>query len=362
MDAMKAIIKPADICIFDGHCDTLTEFDSARHTLLDSPTHFNVSKQLLYRRYLQVADIWVDRARHDVDARIDGYIGEFYRQLRLLNETGEAGAEPFEAVQILDRRGLDAYFDRAGTEKHKRVAALLLAIEGGECIDRDSVSAEAAGCEGQYRFDRLHDLFDRGVRLITLTWNTPNAMCDTHISPRDPAGLTPFGRAAVAEMNRLGIMIDLSHISDRGFWDVTEITRRPAVASHSDARAVCANSRNLTDDMFRALIKNGGVAGINFCTSFLGGSADLDRIIEHIEHFAGLGGVDNVGIGSDFDGIEVLPGGIDGAESLYKIIDRLLRMGYTEAQVRGIASDNFRRAFREVLPEGGKTDAAEKGA
>lgn len=356
---MNMMINPADICIFDAHCDTLTELKAGERSLLDAPTHFNVSKQLLYRRYLQVTDIWVDRGRHDVDARIDKYIDEFYRQLKLLNAAGAAGAEPFEVVQITDRRGLDEYFDVAGGGRNRRRAALLLGIEGGECIDADSRDTGAEG--GQYRFDRLHALFDRGVRLLTMTWNTPNAMCDTHLSAREPAGLTPFGRAAVEELNRLGIMIDLSHISDRGFWDVLELTRRPVVASHSDARAVCAHSRNLTDDMFRALIKNGGVTGINFCTSFLGGSKDIDRIIEHIEHFAALGGVDNVGLGSDFDGIEELPGGIDGAESMYKIIDRLLRMGYTEEQAKGIASDNFRRVFREVLPAGSESDAAEKG-
>ncbi|MBO5077244.1 MAG: membrane dipeptidase [Clostridia bacterium] len=359
MDTVKPAVSPKNMCIFDAHCDTLTELKAGERSLLDAPAHFNVSKQLSYRRYLQVTDIWVDSGRHDVDARVNKNIDEFYRQLKLLNTVGAQAAEPFEVAQITDRCGLDAYFDVDGGRGKKRQAALLLAIEGGECIDADSRGPGAD--EGQYRFDRLHELFDRGVRLLTMTWNTPNAMCDTHLNAREPAGLTPFGRAAVAELNRLGIMIDLSHISDQGFWDVLELTRRPVVASHSDARAVCAVSRNLTDDMFRALIKNGGVTGINFCTSFLGGSKDIDRIIEHIEHFAGLGGVDHIGLGSDFDGIEELPGGIDGAESMYKIIDRLLRMGYTEGQARGIAADNFRRVFREVLPAGSEPGTAEKG-
>ncbi len=339
--------------VFDAHCDTLTGFDPSVSSLYDAKTHFNVKKQCLYGRHIQVVDIWVDSARHNVTERVEKYIGEFYNQLGLLEKMGpEKGFLP---VFITDARQLEGFYDAASSEADPGEVpggtpckcGLILGIEGGECID-----ADAAGFKAGRGFETLEKLFSRGVRLITLTWNTPNEMSDTNCAARTEPGLTPFGRAVVREMNRLGIVIDLSHISDRGFWDVLSLTEKPVTASHSDSRELCPHSRNLTDEMFKALVRNGGVAGINFCTSFLGGSADVRRIIEHIDHFCALGGEKNVGIGSDFDGIDELPGGIDGAESLYKIFDGLLRMNYTEEQVRGIAYGNFLRLFEKTLPCG----------
>ena len=331
-DIQNSICRGFDF--FDAHCDTLTGFDTEKYTFYDADTHFNVKKQLGYSRYVQVADIWVDRARHNVEERITRYINEFGKQLELLKKKGE---DCFDVFFIRSKKELRDFYDRS--DNTRRRAGLILGIEGGECIDGDE------------DFAALHKLFGQGVRLITLTWNTPNTISDTNCSASDNPGLTPFGRKVVAEMNRLGMMIDLSHISDRGFWDVLDISKKPVITSHSDSRELCGHSRNLTDDMFMALCKKDGVTGINFCTAFLGGSKDITRILEHIEHFASLGGVDNIGLGSDIDGIDELPGGIDGAESMYKIIDGLLKLNYTEAQARGIAGGNFRRVFDAVLPQ-----------
>ncbi|MBO4326462.1 MAG: membrane dipeptidase [Clostridia bacterium] len=331
--------------IFDAHCDTLTEFDPGRSSLFDSKTHFNVERQLEYGRYVQVMDIWVDRARHDPEARTQHYLKEFERQLEVLREKGKSGETDgagFGVSFIKSREDLKEYYDPKGG----KCAGFILGIEGGECIDSDAEPFYSGNAE----FRMLNGLYAAGVRLITVTWNTPNAMSDTNCAANEKPGLTDFGKAAVLEMNRLGIMIDVSHLSDKGFEDVAEMSKKPFIASHSDSRVLCGHSRNLTDDMFKTLISAGGVTGINFCRDFLGGSADIDRILEHIEHFASLGGVANIGIGSDFDGIGRLPGGIEGAQSLYKIIDGLLKLNYTEAQVRGIAADNFRRVFEEVLP------------
>jgi membrane dipeptidase len=338
---------PGTFPVFDAHCDTLTGFDTEKYDLYTAPTHYNVRKQCMYGRYVQVVDIWVDSARHDTDGRVEKYIDEFHRQLTALERIGKDN--DFAPVHITTAGQLRAFYDtgRTGIDgKKEALAGLILGIEGGECIDGDAAPFRERG-----EFPRLKELFGKGVRLITLTWNTPNNMSDTNCAAREPAGLTDFGRAAVREMNRLGIVVDLSHISDKGFWDTLSVTEKPVVASHSDSRELCPHSRNLTDDMFRALIKNGGVTGINFCTSFLGGSADVEMMLKHIDRFCALGGVKNVGIGSDLDGIEVLPGGIDGAESLYKIFDGLLRMNYTEDQVRGIAYGNFQRVFEEALPD-----------
>lgn len=309
--------------VIDAHCDTLTMLDAGQR-LLDCPKHYNLQKQAAYARFLQVMDLWVDKAEHDVNARVDAYI-DFYHQ-----QVEEIGF----VETILNRRQLKEHFTALNPTKQ----AWLLGIEGGECVD-ESV-------------ERLHDLFQRGVRLITLTWNTPNRISDTNVTAREGAeGLTAYGREIVAEMNRLGMVIDVSHISDRGFWDVLETSAKPVVASHSNARTLCNHSRNLTDEMFLGLMKNGGVTGMNFCTEFLGGSEDVEQIVRHIEHFAGLGGIENIGMGSDFDGIDELPGGIQGTESLYRIFDRLLTLNYTDDQVEGIAWKNFYRVLDQVLPE-----------
>ncbi len=144
-------------------------------------------------------------------------------------------------------------------------------------------------------------------------------------------------------------MIDVSHLSDEGFCDVAEITSKPFIASHSNSRTVCPHFRNLTDDQFKVLIKRGGVAGINLCPDFLGTDPSVDSIVRHIEHFAALGGENNIGIGADFDGIGSLPRGIRGTEDLYKIFDRLLSLNYSQEQADKIAFSNMYRVFSEVL-------------
>ena len=308
--------------VIDAHCDTLTMLEPGQH-LLDCPKHYNVQKQSQYARFLQVMDLWVDKGEHPVNDRVNHYV-DFYRQ--------EVERTP-EIQTILTREDLVHYF----TCPTPQNPAWLLGIEGGECAD-DSL-------------ERLQKLFDQGVRLITLTWNTPNEISDTNLVQRtENPGLTPYGREVVREMNRLGMIIDVSHISDAGFQDVLETTEKPIVASHSNARCLCPHSRNLTDAMFKDLMKNGGVTGMNFCTEFLGGSEDLEQIVRHIEHFAGLGGIAHIGMGSDFDGIDELPGGIRGTESLYRIFDRLLQLNYTDEQVEAIAWKNFYRVFSSVLP------------
>lgn len=332
--------------VFDAHCDTITALGGDNYDLFNAPAHLNASKMLCYPRYLQVADIWVDKGSHNVTERVKKYTDLFYSQLGIIRNKAGMSEGRFEAAQIRTKRDLEAFFKDAdpfkeplaGGKERSRIG-FLLGIEGGECIDGDG------------SFERLRSLYDAGVRLITLTWNTPNDISDTNLVSRKNGGLTPFGIRALAEMNRLGIMADVSHISDKGFWNVLEYSKKPVIASHSDSRTLCRHSRNLTDDMFISLAEKGGVAGINFCTAFLGGSEDIDSIIRHIEHFAGLRGTENIGIGSDFDGIDRLPGGIDGAESTYKIFDALLKMNYTEESVKGIAWGNFRRVFGQVLPD-----------
>lgn len=175
------------------------------------------------------------------------------------------------------------------------LASAMLTVEDGACIDG--------------RIERVKTLYDRGVRLITLTWNYEN--CIGFPNADDPGlhakGLKPFGFEVLAEMEKLGIIADVSHLSEGGFWDVAREAAKPFVASHSCARALCGHRRNLTDRQLRALADRGGVCGVNFFSEFLktgsGYTADED-ILRHMEHIVKVAGIETAALGSDFDGID----------------------------------------------------------
>ena len=153
-------------------------------------------------------------------------------------------------------------------------------------------------------------------------------------------------------MERLGMVVDVSHLSNKGFWDVMEIAKKPIVASHSNALALCSHPRNLSDDQLKALKKNGGVTGINFCASFLenNSNATLDDIVRHIEYINGLIGEGHVGFGSDYDGVDNnLPKGGENPSCFDAIAERLLKLNYSEKSVSDICHGNFLRVFKEVL-------------
>lgn len=314
--------------IFDAHCDTITTLQ-AEDNLYDAPRNFNLKQLENYDYFTQVMAIWVDIAK-DGDSLWDNlqkHIARFYLEL-----------EKNPSVKLLKTKN-DILESKKGTN-------LILGIEGGEAVGKDIANVEK--------------LYNQGVRLITLTWNNPYAISDTNCitveclnGEKDyKGGLTKFGKEVVKEMNRLGMMIDVSHLSDKGFYDLLETSSKPFIASHSNSRNLCNHPRNLTDDMFKELIKIGGVAGINFYHAFLTtekAEADMTDIVRHIEHFMSLGGEKNVGIGTDFDGIDYLPKGFRGACDLGTIYEALLKLNYNEDIVRDIMCGNMERVFAECL-------------
>lgn len=184
----------------------------------------------------------------------------------------------------------------------------------------------------------LEDLYRLGFRITTLGWNEKNPLTGSH---KTGGGLTDLGRAYVREAQRLGMVVDVSHISDEGFWDIMEITQAPVIASHSNSRSVCNVSRNLTDDMFLAICKTGGVTGINLCPDFLGVNPNLDTVCDHIFHFLTLDPAGkHVALGGDLDGIGSLPDGFTGVQDYEKLAQRLLERGLSEQQVRDIFWNN----------------------
>ena len=178
--------------------------------------------------------------------------------------------------------------------------------------------------------------------MLTLTWNDSNRLATSQMSG-DSGGLTRFGKEVVSRMNALGMLADLSHASDQTFWDVMSVTDRPVLVSHSNARAVCNHPRNITDEMFLHLIKNGGVLGINFYPPFLGENANISTLFSHIEHFLELGGENHIGFGSDFDGVDALPAGITDFSSFSDILLEMETRKYSRKLIEKICYKNMMR-------------------
>ncbi len=238
-------------------------------------------------------------------------------------------------------------------------------------------------------FDNLKHFYDRGIRYITLAHGKANHICDSSYDPNKKwNGLSPFGRKLIPEMNKLGIMIDISHVSDSTFYQVIELTETPIIASHSSCRHFTPGfERNINDDMINNLAENGGVIQITFGSYFISGDyqskmAELDNyykdhhmsrwseegkayyqkfsnennidygtaedLVNHIDHVVKLVGIDHVGLGSDFDGIGALPKGIKDVSSFPNIIYELLKKGYSEEDIEKICSGNILRVWREV--------------
>ncbi len=211
------------------------------------------------------------------------------------------------------------------------------------------------GCPVDGRMENIKRYYEMGVRLMTLTWNDANCFGYPHSTKREEMekGLTDFGKEAVSYMQELGMIVDVSHLSDGGFYDVADVAKRPFVASHSNCRALSPATRNLTDDMIRVLAEHGGVAGINFEPSFLNKDItdEVSRIscmCDHVEHFINVGGIECVGIGTDFDGI----GGqfeIADCTAMEHLFEELKRRGIHEDALDKIAWGNVARVIRDTM-------------
>ena len=184
----------------------------------------------------------------------------------------------------------------------------------------------------------LPDLHAIGFRITSLGWNERNPLTGSHVTG---GGLTDQGREYVKQAQSLGMLIDVSHISDEGFWDIVNMTQGPVIATHSNSRAVCASSRNLTDEMFAAICRTGGVAGYNACLEFTGENADLDSICDHIFHFLELDpDGTHIALGGDLDGVEKMPRGFEGVQSWPVLARRLMERGLDEETIQNIYWNN----------------------
>jgi membrane dipeptidase len=372
--------------IVDMHCDTISELRKSQQTgasgnLWENSGHVDLKRLGRGGYLLQNFALFVNM----------GTCTDPWKDVLELAALYER-----EMVKNRDYVGMVlAYGDIAKNARAGKVSCMLTVEEGGVC---------------QGDIEKLRGLYDMGVRMLTLTWNYPNELGEPNLhsetgkgiwalqkqwrdmeegeereekreaaqaalfryldTPEKELGLTDKGREFVCKMEELGMIVDVSHLSDKGFYDVLEVTKKPFVASHSNARAICPCARNLTDDMIRQLADRGGVVGLNFCRDFLlprqpfthsagrdGGKGKNDRIREwksvdtlvtHAKHICNVGGIGVLGLGSDFDGIDD-PGELIGADRMPLLWEGFKKGGFSESDIDAIFSKNVLRLYESVL-------------
>lgn len=286
-----------DMNYFDLHCDTATECFDKGGELYRNSLQLSIEKGLHLEKWVQVYAIWMnDELRGEVAYQRFSKVYEY-----LLLELKKN-----EELIWLCKTGKE--IDEALC-KGKRAA--LLAVEG---------SAALGG-----KLERVEDLYKKGIRFMTLTWNGQSEVGDGCMLP-SAGGLTEFGKTVVSEMNRLGMIIDVSHLSDKGFFDVAHYSKRPFIATHSNSKAICPHPRNLSDEAFRIIVERKGLVGMNFYPVFINGKtkASIKELLPHISHFLELGGEDVIALGSDFDGAS-MPVELSGIESIEILYDQLVK-------------------------------------
>jgi membrane dipeptidase len=186
--------------------------------------------------------------------------------------------------------------------------------------------------------------------MVGIVHSLRNLLADGVADNRTKGGLSNMGVEAIEELNRLGMIVDVSHLSDAGFWDVIEISKDPVIATHSNARAVCAHSRNMTDEMIKVLAEKGGVMGMNFAPDFVHkAKPSVATLVDHIDHIVDLVGPEHVGLGSDFDGIPSTPQGLEDASKIPAITEELVKREYSEDYIRLILGGNHLRLIKQVV-------------
>ena len=303
--------------VFDLHCDTSLGlagiYSKNPVSLRKNELHIDLERAGKLSGYAQCFGCFTTTLS-EFPARIsiaDVFEKEMTAVLREIDENSDLIRLAYSAKEIEENR-------------KQGIMSGILTIEGPAGFD--------------FNADLLENLYQIGFRITTLGWNEQNPLTGSCVTG---GGLTEQGREYVRLAQKVGMVVDVSHISDAGFWDIMDITQKPILASHSNSRALWNIPRNLSDEMYLAICKTGGTVGINLYSDFLGENADIDTVCDHIFYFLKLAGDDkHVSLGSDFDGMDSLPTGITGIQDYDKLADRLLARGLTEDTVHHIFWDN----------------------
>ena len=309
------------VSVFDAHCDTISRCWREYEGLEHNSGMISLERTAGFGRYCQFFALWTADGYTGYPVGGDSVERAYHVLLRCFKDQIARSGD-----QIVQCRTADEaeQANRAGK------AAAFLSVEGGELL----------GCDP----DRLDQAAADGVKAINLTWNHANALSGSH-SDQPERGLSETGRRFVEKMEELRILVDVSHLSEAGFWDVAEMARRPFIASHSNIKSVWDHTRNLTDEQITAIIENQGVVGLNFYTEFVGGSRDLDMVRAHLDRLLELGGEKNAALGGDWDGCDTMAD-LPAIDSLPRFYEHLLRHGYTETVVQDLFYNNLMRVVR----------------
>lgn len=320
---------------FDAHCDTVYRcLETGETSALD----YGDSREEQCRYY--AASDHLRRNGGHIDLERSRQFSRCAQFFALFHDAAEAPADglwaqcrrmhDFFLREMVDNADIVCHC-RTGREVDEAAAAgktaALLSIEGADLLDCD--------------VHKVETVTHWGVRLLNPVWNRANVLSGTNAE--DPErGLSAKGRDFIRALEEYGIYPDVSHLSDAGFWDLVHIARRPIVASHSNARAVCPHRRNLTDDQFRAIRDSGGVVGLNLYLHFVG-QPTMDALVAHVEHFLALDGEKTLCLGGDLDGCEALAAGMAGMQDVPKLYEALKARGYSDALLEDIFWNNLRR-------------------
>lgn len=298
--------------VIDAHCDTASEILDSGEELYSNKRHLSLEKIDNYKSYIQFFAAWIDKNSNN----------PFLRAVEILDKIKQ---EVRKNSELIDE--ITCFKDVKNTISKGKHGAVY-SIEDARALCGSVASVRA--------------FYDLGVRAITLAWNDDNELTDGIGSLRG-AGLTEFGKEVVREMNRLNMMVDISHITEKGFWDVLDVSNSPVMASHSNAKSLCNHKRNLNDSQISAIANHNGIICVNIYPDFLSddGVATVDTVIAHIDYILSLVGENNIGIGSDFDGVERLIDGFNGADDYFKLFDKMSRIGYSDALIDKITHKNM---------------------
>ena len=310
--------------VFDLHCDTLSRLLGRKMdsfgSLLQNDGHISLTRAQKLPGYAQcfacfTTDLWEDKSPVSAVQSFERQIVQFQREM---NNHPDKIAPAYTASDV------ESNFE-------KGLMSGILTIEGPAGFGFDPAL--------------LSDLYNAGFRMTSLGWNEKNVLTGSNVTG---GGLTDLGREYVKEAQKQGMIVDVSHISDEGFWGIMEITEKPVIASHSNSRAVHNHSRNLTDDMFSALCQTGGLAGINLYSAFLGENADIDTVCDHIFHFLSIDPEGtHIALGGDLDGCDSLPTGFTGVDDYSAVARRLQERGLDDTIIRNIFWNNALGVMRK---------------
>ena len=308
--------------IIDGHADTLSEILDEGRTLNNTKNGFNLKEACLITPYIQ---------------NFAAYVSPEYVKAKEAFKRANAIIDKFYSEYSVNKDKLILITNKYDVEKvinEKKVGAVL-SIENGSSIEGN--------------LDNVDYFFDRGIRIMSITWNFENDLGSGAKTVND-TGLTILGKDYIKRLNKKNILVDVSHVSEKSFYDVVNISNKPIIATHSCAKKLCNHPRNLTDDQIKKIAESGGTIGICFYNEFLSEKniATVDDIVNHIEYIAELVGIDYVSFGTDFQEKEKCPDGIHRVLDFDKIFDNLRNRGVKEDDIEKIAGENFERVLKNI--------------